>query len=217
MTITTNHPIALDSPDHTHAWGAARDNTRCPAFVKACERYFEERIRSKSFEIACKIKIAGIRVLDLGCAGGGLVEDFIEAGHDAYGIDGAEAASREAWLRHPGRFFHADLRHPFNLNANFAIVTAFEVLEHIPEQRLGCLLTSIDVHMRHNSLFIATISLVPDEVNGVQYHQTVRDADWWRGLLERHGFDLLDSGMFREEEWPRKEKTSLRVVARRMA
>jgi 2-polyprenyl-3-methyl-5-hydroxy-6-metoxy-1,4-benzoquinol methylase len=156
-------------------------------------------------------------VLDLGCAGGGLVEDFLEAGHDAYGIDGAEAAKREAWLRHPERFFQADISRSFYIEGRcFDVVTAFEVLEHLSEQSAIGLVQKVDVYLQRRGIFIATISLVPDEVDGVQYHQTVRPADWWREVLEGNGFTLLDDP-FTEEEWPRKEQTSLRVVARRMA
>ena len=59
--LQTTFPIAADSNDHRFPRGTMSDNTRHPRFVFRCEELFSN----------------GVSVLDLGCAGGGLVYDFV--------------------------------------------------------------------------------------------------------------------------------------------
>ena len=72
--LVTDHPIAFHSDDHKHPRGTRNDNTRHPRFVRKCETVFGRKIRA----------------LDLGCAGGGLVLDFLLAGHSAVGLEGSD-------------------------------------------------------------------------------------------------------------------------------
>ena len=50
--------------------GTASDNTRHPRFVAATERFFNRKVKHR----------------DLGCAGGGLVWDFLINGNASYGV-----------------------------------------------------------------------------------------------------------------------------------
>ena len=63
--VITSSPVAAASNDHKVPLGTINDNTRCPRFVAACERVFRKPLR----------------FMDLGCAGGGLVLDFLLRGH----------------------------------------------------------------------------------------------------------------------------------------
>ena len=73
--LKSDHPVALSSNDHRIPRGTINDDTRWPRFCKKAERIFEGR---------------RIRFLDIGCAGGGLVFDFLVRGHDAVGIEGSD-------------------------------------------------------------------------------------------------------------------------------
>lgn len=67
--VITEHPIAFDSPDHFDAehGGAGNDNSRNPHFNERLFKLFEGQGRRPS-------------VLDLGCAGGGLVKSLLDEG-----------------------------------------------------------------------------------------------------------------------------------------
>lgn len=169
MTIFTHHPHPVDSPDYTHPWGARNDDTHSPEFVQ----WVKEHASPGAF------------CLDLGCAGGGLVADLREAGFEAYGIEGSTAPKeigREAWLKYPDAFFHADLGKPWiiaALRGEFEVISAWEVLEHIPEQEVGIFLRNVASHLKPGGWFAGTISLREDVVDGIRYHQTVKDLRWW--------------------------------------
>ena len=75
ITIETEKPVALDSHDHVKPWGTVRDNTSNREFNR------------KLFEL---IPVDRIRVLDLGCAGGGFVRSILEAGGFAVGVEGSD-------------------------------------------------------------------------------------------------------------------------------
>ena len=207
MMMQTEYTVAHDSADHLHPWGAANDNTSCPAFLKACERIWRHR---------------PLRYLDLGCSGGQLVREFIEAGHLGFGIDGATAAMRDNWRLYPEHFFGADISHPFRLSdatefSWFDCISAWEVLEHIPEERLPVLCENIREHLNPaNGLFVCSISTRPDIVDGVQYHVTVKDEAWWRKTLLNNGLVPVLSSL-QPHEFARQEKDSARLVCRRAA
>lgn len=56
IELKTNYPLATSSPDFISPWGTRRDNSRNPRFNKKIYRLFPNKV---------------IRVLDLGCSGGG--------------------------------------------------------------------------------------------------------------------------------------------------
>ncbi|MGB1548571.1 MAG: hypothetical protein ACPHIA_08600, partial [Alphaproteobacteria bacterium] len=70
VAIKTDYPVALASNDHLHPRGTMNDNTRHPRFVTALREWLGD----------------DLSYLDLGCAGGGLVFDFLINGFEAYGI-----------------------------------------------------------------------------------------------------------------------------------
>ena len=99
--VETKFPVAYDSPDHLFPVGTANDNTTKPAFIEACYVYFNKKIS----------------YLDLGCAGGGIVRNFLEAGHFSIGIEGSDYSKknkRAEWARIPSYLFTADLTKPLS-------------------------------------------------------------------------------------------------------
>lgn len=177
MKVITDFPVAYESYDHIEPKGAANDNTQGLSFVRRVEEISDGN----------KIKFA-----DLGCSGGGLVKNFIDAGHQAVGIEGSDYSlknKRAEWATIPQHLFTADITKPFFItgleNATLAqcdIVTAWDVLEHIHEVDLGVLITNIRNNLKTNGLFVATVATFAD----VPHHVTLKEQDWWLKIFEKY-------------------------------
>lgn len=191
--IITNHPVALESHDQIYPRGARQDNTHCPAFVAQFIRFHHQ-------------KTAGFpAVLDLGCAGGGLVKDFLNSGCVACGVDGSDYPVNHKsgeWGVIPANLFCADITKPFTVSAGsgspfqFDMVTMWDVLEHIRENDLPGLLGNIHKHLKPGGLFTASISTVPDSDGTATWHVTVKDRKFWNDLLGGHGLAELKPSPF---------------------
>ncbi len=85
------------------------------------------------------------------------------------------------------------------------MVTAWEFLEHIPEERLPTVVENVRRHLHPTEgLFIASIHLRPCSVEGIEYHATVRPEWWWRSLFLDHGFYPLDRALdYFGDDWVR--------------
>ena len=70
LTIKARKQIAYDSNDHIFPWGTKRDNSQNPRFNSQLINLFQERSGQ-----SC------IKILDIGCAGGGFVKSIIDDGH----------------------------------------------------------------------------------------------------------------------------------------
>jgi predicted TPR repeat methyltransferase len=180
--------VALTSDDHLVPWGTLVDNTRWPRFVKACET-----LTGRS----------PLNAMDLGCAGGGLVLDFLLAGHKAIGIEGSDhsqAERRAEWRIIPHNLFTADITKPFSVSEPesksliaFDIITAWDVMEHIREPDLDAVFTNVRRHLRSDGYFIGTIAVVGDEdkERGAVYHRTVKPQEWWIARFAAAGLEVL--------------------------
>ena len=181
LSIETDHPLAVDSVDHQWPSGTMRDNSKSPAFNR------------KLFALGPP------RVLDLGCSGGGMVEAILVGGGFAVGVEGSDysrKANRAAWATIPGHLFTADATEPFQITregepVTFTAVTAWEFLEHIPEERLAGVFANIDRHLEPHGLLIVSVATIPDDWQGHTYHATVRPAEWWVERLRVAGFGLV--------------------------
>jgi SAM-dependent methyltransferase len=201
-TVHTKHQVAWDSDDHKVPRGTKQDNTRLPRFVSACERFFIRRGEQPR----------RLKYLDLGCAGGGLVLEFLLRGHEAFGIEGSDfslLAQRSEWRLLPGNLFTADITKPFTLSATDGtpiccdVLSAWEVMEHIADEDLPQLFDNILRHMEQDGFFVGSISTEPvpiDKKTGAIYHRTVKPEVWWKKrftdlgmrMIEDHGFTFND-------------------------
>lgn len=173
-TVHTNHPVAVDSPDHLHPWGTAHDNSRCAAF------------NTKLIAL-----VPDLSVMDLGCSGGGFVKDIADLGFPSVGIEGSDYSKnhqRAEWATIPERLFTADITKPFLISEQFSVITAWEVIEHIADHDLDAVFENVRTHLLPGGLFIMSISTGQDATSGVALHQTVQGQVWWHYRLLKAGW-----------------------------
>jgi 2-polyprenyl-3-methyl-5-hydroxy-6-metoxy-1,4-benzoquinol methylase len=195
--LATDYPVALHSHDHVFPLGTAQDNTRYPRFIARCEEVLD----------------GPIRALDLGCAGGGLVLDFLSSGHEAMGLEGSDYPKKNQlfqwrWLK--DRLSTCDITKPFSIStnrgrqANFDVVSMWEVLEHIEEADLPQLFRNIKYHLSDRGIFCASVATFEcaDPATGAIWHKTVKPKSWWYEQLGKAGLKPVD-GLFTVRDFPR--------------
>lgn len=199
VVLDTAFPIAVDSTDHRNPFGTRYDNTRYPRFCYCCEQVFRKPVR----------------FLDIGCAGGGLVLDFLLRGHFAIGIEGSDYSlkdQRAEWRLLPKHLFTCDATKPFNLEyrssgerIKFDVVSAWEVLEHIAEGDLPQFFANILSHLADGGIFAASVATVEhrDEKLNVRWHATVKPREWWFKAVTDAGFEQI-GGLFQARDFPRQ-------------
>lgn len=184
-SLDTEFPVAYASDDHKHPRGTAFDNSSNPRFNAGVYRLlgFPEQLR----------------MMDLGCAGGALVKSFLADGHQAIGVEGSDLSRRlrsGEWDTIPFHLFTGDITKPFTVRdtvgnpVQFDVITAWEVLEHIPAAILSGLLRNIFNHLKPGGRFFCSIDLLPDgnPLTGAIYHQTLESPSWWVAQFEKEGF-----------------------------
>ena len=186
IRIVTNKPVAFDSPDHIQPWGTSRDNSISLAFNR---------------KLTWWLSTSKLRVLDLGCAGGGFVKSILDRGGFAVGVEGSDYSrltKRAEWATIPDQLFTADLTEPFQLlevdgegkehPAQFNVITAWEVIEHIHREKLHAVFENIWRHLSPHGVVVASVSPNEEIIQGVRLHQTVEKKDWWVSKFLDFGF-----------------------------
>lgn len=191
VKVVTDKPVAVDSLDHQFPHGTAKDNS------------INIRFNQK---LSWWIPADDLRVLDLGCAGGGFVRSLLDQGSFAIGIEGSDYSKtlqRAEWAVIPSSLFTADITVPFRVVytdgpragdvVRFNVVTAWEVMEHIPEDKIESLMDNIRDHLAPSSIVLMSISTVDDRPTpGVNLHRTVRPGSWWRQTFAQFGFRVVE-------------------------
>ena len=180
ITLKCNNRIALSSLDHQIPLGARRDNSANSIFnEKLCNLYNER----------------SITLLDIGCSGGAFVRQMLDDGHIAVGLEGSDYSKtlhRGAWGIIPNMLFTCDVTKPFRLYLNgkqmlFNVVTAWEFMEHIQKKDLDQLIRNVMKHMAPGGIWIMSITNGPSIVNGVEYHVTKEQKEWWIKKFASYG------------------------------
>tara|TARA_B100001123_G_scaffold434907_1_gene562345 strand:+ start:17312 stop:18181 length:870 start_codon:yes stop_codon:yes gene_type:complete len=199
VSVKTNHPHPLKSPDYLDPAGSIEDNSSNQYFIYEIEKAFNG---------------LPFRLLDLGCAGGQFVVDIYSKGFPwvAVGIEGGNiygmtkefeekecetgalsiARGAQNWKQYEGKcLFHADISKPFEILGQsriplqFNVITAYEFLEHpLPEEIPG-ILENVKKHLHTGGFFIGTINLSPGP-----HHRCGKPVEWWDNIFEEHGFEM---------------------------
>lgn len=207
LKVKSDYPVAHGSDDHRYPRGTVFDNSVNYGFnLKLYETLgFPERIA----------------VMDLGCAGGGMVRSFLEDGHFAIGLEGSDTSQRlrsGEWDTIPFHLFTCDITKPFLVTDwhdrafLFDAITAWEVLEHIPEEAIDGLIGNIHRHLKTNGYFIGSVDLLPDgnPLTGAVYHRTLKPAQWWLAQFTTRGFIEVKSHGFTRRDMVRGNGLSLK-------
>jgi len=176
--------IAYDSPDHINPLGTKQDNSR--------NRFFNEKIYRLYSQVSMKEQL---KILDLGCSGGGFVNDCHNDGCFAIGLEGSDYSEdmrRAAWGTIPYNLFTCDITKRFSLykndkNVKFNIITAWEVLEHLDIKGVYGLINNIKKNISKNGIFVASIENKSCKYNGQELHQTQKPKEWWISEFKRQG------------------------------
>jgi 2-polyprenyl-3-methyl-5-hydroxy-6-metoxy-1,4-benzoquinol methylase len=195
--VDTDRPVALESDDHRWPRGTAYNNSWNRNFNLKLYYLFNFR--------------TDLRVLDLGCSGGGFVRSILEDGYTALGLEGSDFSRKlrsGEWDTCPHHLLTCDITRPFDVRevggarVRFHCITAWEVLEHIPTAALPTLMENISGHLTEDGIFVGSVDTAPDgnPVTGAVYHVTLQPRSWWVeqfakvGLIEwlKHPFETRD-------------------------
>lgn len=200
FAVESAHPVALESDDHKWPRGSLYDNSRNRNFNRKVYWYFRYK--------------RDLKVMDMGCAGGGFVKSFIEDGYEAVGLEGSDVSLKlrsAEWDNIPYHLFTCDVSSHFSIKRRggepvlFDLITAWEMLEHIPEDRLPVLIDNICRHLDPEGIFVASVDLLPDgdPLRGAVYHLTLKPKNWWITKFEDAGFEWVEPNFFETRDYVR--------------
>lgn len=182
ITINTKYPVAFDSRDHITPYGCVRDSNTNSKFIEEVVNHFKKD---------------KLKVLDIGCAGGQLIVDHHNLGDIAVGIEGSSnavgGAGHNNWKLYKDKIlFLCDASRPYEILSDdkkmeFDFIQCWEVLEHIPTERLHLYLTNVKNHLSKDGLFCGSISTV-DCSSGT--HVSILPKDRWTTIFNDAGLTM---------------------------
>jgi 2-polyprenyl-3-methyl-5-hydroxy-6-metoxy-1,4-benzoquinol methylase len=195
FTRETKHPVAFESPDHLAPKGTAVNNSTNKKFVLHMDARLQREFPNQP-----------LRVMDLGCAGGQMVVDFMTLRWQGVGIEGSDFSlkhRRANWAQHANtHLFTGDITKPFQVMddgkpTQFHLITAWEVMEHIATPDLPQVFENIRKHLVPGGYFIASTTETSDLHEGLELHQTQWTNPQWRAFVEKEFPDLeyVDVGL----------------------
>jgi 2-polyprenyl-3-methyl-5-hydroxy-6-metoxy-1,4-benzoquinol methylase len=200
FSLTTERPVAKDSADHVWPRGAKYDNSSNRNFNLKLYSYFKNR--------------PDLRVMDLGCSGGGFVRSILGDGYCAVGLEGSDFSRKlraGEWDTCPHHLLTCDITDDFRLRRSngsaiqFHCVTAWEVLEHISTDRIPKLIENISAHLAEDGIVVASVDMMPDAnpVLGATYHLTLQPKAWWLNQFTAKGFREIELNPFNTRDYVR--------------
>jgi SAM-dependent methyltransferase len=205
--VLTEKPVAIDSADHKWPRGTLHDNSM--------NRNFNLKAYS-----CFKFK-PDFKLLDLGCAGGGLVRSVLDDGYTAVGLEGSDISRKlrsGEWDTCIHHLFTCDLTVPFEIRDRdgkpvlFDVITCWDVLEHIPTEKIPVLLQNVRKHLAPGGLFVGSVDMTPDgdPMTGAVYHLTVKPKDWWMTTFQDQQFVEEKVHPFEVPDYVRGNGTTLK-------
>lgn len=188
ILVETEHPIAFESPDHIAPKGTAENNSTNKKFILHMDEILGDELNRRP--LTC---------LDLGCSGGQMVKDFLDLRWIAVGLEGSDYSlkhRRANWAKLANtNLFTCDITKPFVVfidgkPAQFDLITAWEVMEHIATADLDTVFNNIRSHLVEGGYFVASTTHLPDIHDGIELHQTKWEYHEWRAFIESRYPDL---------------------------
>lgn len=230
--VMTEKPFATKSKDFIVPGGAMMDFSFNTDFNEACLDLFPYRPSVALLDLGCSNGTAVETFLkndkkrSIVRSGAKVQEvEYIAAGVD--GCDYQVQRESGSWSRIPDNLLCADLCWHFTVyNAKlqektngyvtpfrFEIITAWEVMEHLPEDKLDIFFNNVNAHLMPDGVFAMSISFQPG-----YHHETVKDLQWWLDLFDKKGFATCPLAMDKFANcWIRgmKEPNSFNLAVRR--
>lgn len=193
IEVITENPVAYESPDHIVPTGTKNDNNTNKIFVIKINNILKNKFPKQILSI-----------LDLGCAGGSMVNDFVNIGYLAVGLEGSDFSlkhKRASWEKLSNKnLFTCDIAKDYQIYINdkphlFHCITAWEVMEHINKKDLYNTFKMIDKHLIKGGYFIFSTTHTSDIRNGIELHQTQMNTNQWINWIKinfpnLHTYDL---------------------------
>lgn len=186
ISIDTNKEVAFDSPDHVQPHGTKQDNSTNPLFNQKLRAWLPHH---------------NLRVLDIGCSGGGFVKSILDCGGVGVGLEGSDYSKKQKraeWATIPENLFTTDATATYQvwetddsgtkIPMKFNVVTAWEFIEHIKEEDLPKVFKNIDNHLNPNGVIIMSVSPNEEVINGIRLHQCVHEPEWWHAKCIELGY-----------------------------
>jgi len=196
FTRDSKYSVAFESPDHIAPKGTAVNNSTNKKFVL----HMDARLRHEFGEQAA------LRMMDLGCAGGQTVADFMTLCWQGVGLEGSDFSlkhRRANWAQLANtHLFTCDITKPYQVKldaqpATFHLITAWEVMEHIATPDLPQVFDNIVNHLEPGGYFIASTTETSDMHEGLELHQTQWTNAQWREWVEKRypNLEYVDVGL----------------------
>jgi 2-polyprenyl-3-methyl-5-hydroxy-6-metoxy-1,4-benzoquinol methylase len=193
MKFYAQSQLAAESNDHLYPVGCVNDNYNSPNLREDIEKHY---LRKISF-------------LDLGCAGGEFVMEFMRNGHVAYGLEGSshclQGVGQNNWLEyHNKNLFLCDLTKEYHFKNDvkpflFDCIHSSEVIEHIKPDDLEKFFIYVQKNMKPDGIFCCQINVTPDvrNVDGkeVVMHHSLFSHLEWKVKLINYGFLPCEKGL----------------------
>ena len=196
FTRETQFPVAFSSPDHIAPKGTAVNNSTNKKFI----HHMDAKLRGEFGHAA------SLRMMDLGCAGGQTIADFMKLRWQGVGLEGSDFSLkhlRANWATLANtHLFTCDITKPYQIKLNsqpakFHLITAWEVMEHIATPDLDQVFGNVFAHLEPGGYFIASTTETSDIHEGLELHQTRWNNSEWRAYVAEKFPDLeyVDVGL----------------------
>lgn len=127
----------------------------------------------------------GASIIDVGCATGDLVAEYVHQGYDAWGIEGSSYALEFVAELAAHRIKVRDMRKPLNVkdfNIPYDMAMSLEVAEHLEEEYADTFVFNLCT--LSNTI---VLSAAPPGQRG-HGHVNCQEPDYWKDLFDFYGY-----------------------------